>query len=238
LQHNRSEADIGRRTATPNSAVNDSQLTSAPYSEINFDGGWVLRHGIRGASSPRFGYRSRQTPSFSGFLRIGAEPQTFACVGLSGRSAQIKTGPVNLLRSTRQLWLIGLARRLHRRFRNCLHIRLRAIFARFLFLSDIDFRSGAVAAGGVVTLNPVRRAPGGYEKPLAPNSQKLGLLCCCRQDLAAESESATKACANLWTARRESTGTKCIGFQRRISTPPIQMPVTQASWARSQGRKN
>ena len=51
---------------------------------------------------------SWQTPSFSACLRIGAEPQTFACVGLSGRSAQIKTGSVNLLGSTGRLRLVRL----------------------------------------------------------------------------------------------------------------------------------
>ena len=39
--------------------------------------------------------------------------------------------------------------------------------------------------------------PGGYAKPLAPNEQRLGLLCRFRQDLADESESTTKACTNL-----------------------------------------
>ena len=46
--------------------------------------------------------------SFWFFLCIGNEPQTFACVGLSGRSAKIKTRPVNLLGSIRGLWLVGL----------------------------------------------------------------------------------------------------------------------------------
>ncbi len=65
---------------------------------------------------------------------------------------------------------------------------------------------------GVATPNPVRRAPGGYEKPLAPNSQRLGRLCCCRQDLAAESESTTKACTNLWNAGTESRGRRKYRF--------------------------
>jgi hypothetical protein len=98
-------------------------------------------------------------------------------------------------------WLVS-DERLSRYIQTCRSGSLRR--ARGRSPRDENPRSGAVAAGGVVTLNPVRRAPGGYEKPLAPNSQKLGRLCCCRQDLAAESESTTKACTNLWTVGTES----------------------------------
>ena len=51
---------------------------------------------------------SWQTPSFSVFLRIVTEPQTFARVSLAGRSAQIKAGPINLLGSIGGLWLVRL----------------------------------------------------------------------------------------------------------------------------------
>src|SRR5262249_9663303 len=64
---------------------------------------------------------------------------------------------------------------------------------------DRTFLSGAWVwqADRVVTLNPVRRAPGGYFGPLAPNGQRLGQLCRCRQAVAPESESNTKCCGML-----------------------------------------
>jgi hypothetical protein len=80
---------------------------------------------------------SWQTPSFSFFLRIGAEPQTFPCVGLAGRPAQIETGPVNLLGSIRRLWLVGLGRRLRQFLTCCLDIRLRAIIARWATIGRV-----------------------------------------------------------------------------------------------------
>jgi len=90
----------------------------------------ILHLNVRGASARGLmAVLSWQTPSFSVFLRIGAEPQTFACVGLTGRPAQIKTTPVNLLGSIRRLWLVRLGGRLRRFFGNCLDIRVRTIVA-------------------------------------------------------------------------------------------------------------
>ena len=80
---------------------------------------------------------SWQTPSFSAFLRIGAEAQTFASVGLTGRPAQIKTPPVNLLGSIRRLWLVRLGGRLRRFFRNWLDIGMRTIVARWTTIGRV-----------------------------------------------------------------------------------------------------
>ena len=80
---------------------------------------------------------SWQTPSFSVFLRIGAEPQTFACVGLTSRPAEIKTTSVNLLGSIRRLCLVRLGGRLRRLFGNCLEIRVRTIVARWTTIGRV-----------------------------------------------------------------------------------------------------